>query len=108
MAIQTFVLAPATTTGTTATLAATTASSAIAVGQRAIFAFVSSGPVTIVFGLSTGTGGAAVPTPSATAGFYIPANFVQIIDMTKEFDSFAIYNAAGSSVTYSYIPVSRF
>lgn len=86
--------------GTTASLSAVTASSAIVLGTGAVFAINASQDLTITFGVS-----GSIATPSATVGFRIPANVTMMWDLDAA-DRFMIFNSAASAAaTYSYIPI---
>lgn len=89
--------------GVTATLNATTASSAISVGTNTLVAFNATDDVTITIGTAT----VAPTTPSATVGFRIPANTTTILSFDRNHSKFQIYNGTAGVVTYSYQILSR-
>lgn len=103
MALQAALLVPA-ADGVTATLAATTASSAIVIGKNGMFMINSTQVTTITFGSATKT----ATTPSATVGIAIPANASYTFALGESYDNFKIFNTSASSATYSYIPLSKF
>jgi hypothetical protein len=89
-------------------LSASTASGVVTLGNRTVFAINSTQDMTISFGLSTGTGGAAVPTPTASY-FRVPANCTFVFDLGTNFDSIQVYNLSATNASNVYIqPLSKF
>lgn len=84
-----------------ATLGATTASTAVAIGKNVKFIITSDSSFTIGFGLSTANGGPGVTTPTA-ADLQIPANTVIVFDTGSQFDSFNVFNPNASTSNLWY------
>lgn len=85
--------------GVTATLNATTATGSIKLAPYTKFAINATADMEIVI-YSSKT--ATSPVPSATVGFRIPANATMTFDMGSSCDTFALFNTAASTSTYSY------
>ena len=96
-------LLPGEANGSTTALAATTATSAIVLGQWQKFVICASGDITIGFGLSTGT----VATAGAT-NYTILAGAAATFDLGKMFDEIVVYNPGAGSINYSILKLSIF
>lgn len=100
MATYSAILVPDGSAGNSSTVSGTSASAAINVGKRRIFAINATGDVSIRFG---GSSIAAVATD-----FRIPANQTFVFDSGDENAYFSLYNAGASSVTYYWAYLSKF
>lgn len=78
----------------TGTAAGTSASTGVTLGNNILFAINSTSDLNIVFY------NAANPKVPTAANFRIPANMVAVYDLSQYYDSFAVYNASGSSITF--------
>lgn len=83
-------------------LAATTATAAIQMGQNRIFALqASGGDIQILFGDSS------VAAPTATTGWTVPSGATHQFDMGSSFTHIRIFNPGGSAIRYQIMFLSR-
>ena len=84
-------------TGVNASLAATTAASAVTLGKGVVFVIGSTQALSITFG----PGGAVAATPSATVGMLLPPNVLQQIDLDNN-DTFQVFNTGAAAAQWGY------
>lgn len=85
------------------TLATVTASAEQAPGTNKIVSISATNDLYILWGPA-----GAVGTPSAVAGFRLPANNVMTFDTGISNPSFKVFNSGGTTATITYMVFSRF
>ena len=98
MATQTAIFVPGgPTTDGTQTISATSAGTAVKLGNRAIFAINCTADMNIIFF------NAANPKTPTASNFRIPANIIAVYDLSDYYDSFNVYSTAGGVMYYQLL-----